>query len=127
MSPGTTVTDFIDAIERMDVAGAVALAADDISYENMPIAPVVGREALTQVLTMFLGSADEVDWRILSQYESGNVVVNERLDRFRIGDGWLELPVAGFFHVDGEGKIAVWRDYFDMGSYQRQLTELTGT
>lgn len=127
MSPGTTVTDFIDAIERMDVAGAVALAADDISYENMPIAPVVGREALTQVLTMFLGSADEVDWRILSQYESGNVVVNERLDRFRIGDGWLELPVAGFFHVDDEGKIAVWRDYFDMGSYQRQLTELTGT
>jgi len=126
MSPAATVTAFIKAIERNDIATAVALAAPEISYENMPISPVVGREGLAQVLQMFLGAANEVEWQIVSQYEVGEIVVNERLDRFQIGDGWLELPVAGFFRIDGDGKIALWRDYFDMGSYQRQMTELTG-
>lgn len=126
MSPAATVTAFIKAIEHKDIAAAVALAAPEISYENMPITPVVGQEGLAQVLEMFLGTANEVEWQIVSQYEVGEIVVNERLDRFQIGDGWLELPVAGFFRVDGDGKIALWRDYFDMGSYQRQMTELTG-
>ena len=126
MSPSATVTAFIKAIERKDIAGAVALAAPEISYENMPISPVVGRDGLAQVLEMFLAAANEVEWQIVSQYEVGEIVVNERLDRFQIGDGWLELPVAGFFRVDGHGRIALWRDYFDMGSYQRQMTELAG-
>lgn len=51
---------------------------------------------------------------------------NERLDRFRIGGGWLELPVAGVFEVDGDGAITLWRDYFDMGTYQRQFATLGG-
>lgn len=126
MTPADTVTAFVNAIERKDIAGAVALTSADISYENMPISPVVGQEGLTQVLDMFLGAANEIEWLVLSQFEVGDTVINERLDRFQIGDGWLELPVAGFFRVDADGKIALWRDYFDMGSYQRQITELTG-
>lgn len=126
MSPERAVTGFIKAIERKDIAAAVAMAAPAISYENMPISPVVGRDGLAQVLEMFLGSAHEVEWQIVSQYEIGDTVINERLDRFQIGDGWLELPIAGFFRVDDNGQIALWRDYFDMGSYQRQFTELTG-
>jgi limonene-1,2-epoxide hydrolase len=76
---------------------------------------------------MFLGGASEVDWVILRQHEFGNVVFNERIDRFRIGDGWLELPLAGVFEVDDDGLITLWRDYFDLASYQRQLAELTGS
>jgi limonene-1,2-epoxide hydrolase len=58
---------------------------------------------------------------------AGNVVVNERLDRFRIGEGWLELPVAGFFEVTDDGRISVWRDYFDMATYTNRLAALTGS
>ena len=124
MSAAETVTEFIKAIERKDVEGAVALTATDISYENMPIDPVVGQEGLAKTLNMFLGSASVVDWQIVSQYAVGSVVFNERLDRFKIGEGWLELPVAGIFHLDDDGKISLWRDYFDMASYQRQMAEL---
>ncbi len=124
MSAAETVTEFIKAIERKDVDGAVALTATDISYENMPIEPVVGQEGLAKTLNMFLGSASEVDWQIVSQYEVGSVVFNERVDRFKIGEGWLELPVAGIFHLDDDGKISLWRDYFDMASYQRQMADL---
>lgn len=125
MTPAETVTAFIEAIERKDVEAAVALASTGISYENMPIDPVVGHEGLATTLNAFLAPAGEVDWQILSQFEIGSTVVNERLDRFQIGDGWLELPIAGVFHIDADGKIALWRDYFDMGSYMRQFAELT--
>ena len=127
MSPEETVTAFIKAIERQDVEAALSYAAPDISYENMPTDPIVGHEGLAATLRMFLGPADTVDWQILSQYEIGSVVINERLDRFKIGDGWLELPIAGVFHIDDNGKIALWRDYFDMGTYQRQLAKLSDT
>jgi len=53
------------------------------------------------------------------------VVLNERLDRFKLAKGWLELPVMGAFEVV-DGKIACWRDYFDMADFQRQLAAHQG-
>jgi limonene-1,2-epoxide hydrolase len=125
VTPTETVNAFIAAIEAKDVAAAVALTAATISYENVPIDPIVGQAGLTQTLKGFLRSADEVEWRILSQWAFGDTVVNERVDRFRIGNGWLELPVAGVFRVNAEGLIELWRDYFDMATYTKQLAELT--
>lgn len=125
MTATDVVTRFLEAIERKDVDAAAALAAEDISYENMPIDPIVGKAGLAGTLRAFLEPASEVDWQILRQVEVDGVVFNERLDRFRIGDGWLELPIAGVFEVNDAGLITLWRDYFDMGSYQRQFAELT--
>ncbi len=126
MSPAETVAAFIAAIEAKDVDAAVALAAADISYENMPTDPIVGHEGLARTLHSFLAPASTVEWRILKQWTFERTVINERLDRFQIGDGWLELPIAGIFEIDDDGKISLWRDYFDMGSYTRQFAKLTG-
>jgi limonene-1,2-epoxide hydrolase len=125
MDADRVVREFIEAVERKDVAAAVAMLAPDVSYENMPITPIVGRDAVAGALEAFLGPADEVDWQILRQESIGSTVFNERNDRFRIGTGWLELPVAGIFEVNAVHQISLWRDYFDLGSYQRQLTDLT--
>ncbi|MAG03332.1 MAG: limonene-1,2-epoxide hydrolase [Acidimicrobiaceae bacterium] len=125
MTPTETVNAFIAAIERKDVEAAVALVSDDVSYENMPMQPIVGPEAMAATLEMFLAPASEVEWPVLRQFEVGNVVVNERLDRFKIGDGWLELPIAGVFEVV-DGRISLWRDYFDMATYTGQMAELAG-
>ncbi|MEX2627319.1 MAG: limonene-1,2-epoxide hydrolase family protein [Ilumatobacteraceae bacterium] len=124
--PASVVTGFIRAIERGDLDAATAHLHPEVSYENMPITPIVGAEAVATALRSFLDPASEVDWRILRQETVGRVVFNERLDRFRIGAGWLELPVAGVFELDGDDRITLWRDYFDLGSFQRQLEELTG-
>ena len=123
--PGAVVARFIAAIEAKDIDAAAELLADDISYENMPVAPIVGRDAVRSTLEGFLQAATAVDWPVARQVVSGSVVINERNDRFQIGSGWLELAVAGFFEVNDDGRISLWRDYFDMGSYVSQLTELS--
>jgi limonene-1,2-epoxide hydrolase len=125
MSPDETVTAFIRAIEAKDVDGAMTLVAPDLSYENVPLQPIVGIDNVAQTLAGFLDGASEVEWQIVGQWASGATVFNERVDRFKIGTGWLEMPVAGVFRIDDAGKIELWRDYFDLATYTRQLTELT--
>jgi limonene-1,2-epoxide hydrolase len=125
MSPVEIVNAFIAAIEAKDVDAAVALADADIRYENMPTDPIVGHAGLAKTLQGFLTPAAAVEWRILDQWSFDRTVINERLDRFQIGDGWLELPIAGIFQISDDGKIVLWRDYFDMATYTRQFGELT--
>jgi limonene-1,2-epoxide hydrolase len=127
IDPGDVVAAFIAAIEAKDIDAAIELLADDVSYENMPMSPIAGKEAVRATLGAFLGSAAQVDWPITRQVVAGNVVINERLDRFQIGNGWLELSIAGFFEVTDQGLISLWRDYFDMSSYTDQLAALTAT
>ena len=123
--PAEVVTRFLSAIEAGDFPAALALVTEDVSYENVPIAPVVGKAAMEATLQGFLGPVSEVDWRVERTITNGRVVVNERVDRFRIGAGWLELPVAGFFDLTADGLISRWRDYFDMETFTRQLAALT--
>ena len=122
MTPSEIVTTFIGAIERSDIDAAVAMTTPDVSYENMPIDPIVGHDGLRATLEMFLAPASEVRWEILTQHEFGSTVMNERLDRFRIGEGWLDLPIAGVFHVTDDGLISLWRDYFDMATFTKGMS-----
>jgi limonene-1,2-epoxide hydrolase len=43
-----------------------------------------------------------------------------RLDRTRAGDKSVDLPRVGVFELEA-GKIKVWRDYFDLATYQKGL------
>ena len=117
------VDAFMAAVERKDITAAVAFLADDVSYENMPMQPIVGAANVDKALHGFLDSASEVEWKIIRQIEQGDVVANERIDRFCIDGSWIALPVAGFFVV-ANGRITVWRDYFDLPSYTNQLAAL---
>jgi limonene-1,2-epoxide hydrolase len=47
--------------------------------------------------------------------------MNERVDRFWLEGGHtIELRVAGVFKVR-DGKISVWRDYFDLQEFNSQM------
>jgi limonene-1,2-epoxide hydrolase len=71
-------------------------------------------------------AADEIDWVILRHVAQGSVVMSERVDRFRVGETWLELPVVGVFELAGE-RIRLWRDYFDLQTYRQQRQALLGS
>jgi limonene-1,2-epoxide hydrolase len=121
MTPGETVTALIKANEARDVDALLALLSDDIVYENVPMNVMNGHDEIRAMLGPFLGSAERVAWEVLEQVETGNVVMNERVDRFWLaGDHKVELRVAGVFKVDGD-KVTLWRDYFDLAEFTGQM------
>lgn len=122
--PTDVVDHFIAAIERHDLEHALTHLTDDCEYDNVPMGKVIGRDAVRATLGPFMAGFEEIVWDVAHQVSTGNldqgVVMNERLDRFRKGDRWLELPVAGLFVVR-HGQIALWRDYFDRDQLLQQM------
>ena len=122
MSSGEIVTALIRANEARDVDAILALCTSDIEYENVPMSVMRGHAEIRAMLGPFLGSAERVEWEVLAQVEQGDLVMNERVDRFWLpGDVTVELRVAGIFQVR-DGLVALWRDYFDLASFTEQMS-----
>jgi limonene-1,2-epoxide hydrolase len=71
-------------------------------------------------LDALLGMASESEWVVHRELANDTTVMNERTDRFHVGDRWLELPVAGVFQIR-DGQIVLWRDYFDLDTIMKQM------
>lgn len=122
MTPGATVTALIRANEARDADAILALLTDDIAYENVPMSVLNGHDEVRSMLGPFLTGAERVEWEVLEQVEQGDVVMNERVDRFWLSaDQKIEIRVAGLFRVR-DGKISVWRDYFDLAAFTEQMS-----
>ena len=123
MTAEETVNAFLAACERVDLAAAIALLADDIRYENVGMNVIEGAAATRQFLEPFLGGCDEVIWEVHHQVADDRVVMNERTDRFRKGDASIGIHLMGVFVVE-DGKITEWRDFFDVAAAGAQLAAL---
>jgi limonene-1,2-epoxide hydrolase len=83
--------------------------------------PLTGRDTIKSFIAGFAGSAEQIDFRVRNIVADGNVVLTERVDVFVMPNGKVELPVMGAFEVR-DGKIAAWRDYFDMKQFMDQMS-----
>ena len=120
MTPEETVNEFVRRILAGDLDGACDLASVDIEYDNVPIGKNVGHQAMKDFLSQMAGIG-EVTFETHRQVSDGRTVMNERTDTFQMGDRRIDLPVAGVFELDGDGRICLWRDYFDYATFERQL------
>lgn len=118
------VRDFIAAWSSLDVDRLVNAFTEDGVYHNMPIQPVSGREALRPFIAAFLKGWESTEWEVLNLAAAGDMVIVERMDRTVVRGRRVDLPCCGVFHVR-DGKIALWRDYFDMATYTRALAAPT--
>jgi len=114
------VRQFIQAWSRLDPKELAGYFTEDGVYHNMPMAPVAGRANIERMIAGFTASWTETQWEILSLVGEGDVVVAERVDRTKAGEKSVGLPCAGVFEME-DGKIKVWRDYFDLATYTRAL------
>jgi limonene-1,2-epoxide hydrolase len=122
------MSDAIDLIRRFcdefakgsSVDEIVAYFTDDAVYHNIPVEPAVGPEAIKAVFSMFTTGVDRMEFKILNIVGEGDVVLTERVDVFVMPNVTIELPVMGTFEVR-DGKIAKWRDYFDLNQYMTQV------
>lgn len=120
MSNAQIVRDFIAAWSRLDADELAGWFTEDGIYHNMPIAPVQGQAALRAFIGNFLKGWTETDWEVLTLVASGDTVIAERVDRTMVNGKKVDLPCCGVFELR-DGKIAAWRDYFDMGTYVKAL------
>ena len=116
--PEAMVREFCATCEQRDVETLLDYFTDDAVYHNMPMEAVTGKNGIREILNMFI-PAEDVEIEILRIAARGNVVFTERIDRMTIGGKRVVLPCAGVFEIR-DGKIAAWRDYFDLATWQRQ-------
>jgi limonene-1,2-epoxide hydrolase len=119
-SPIEVVQTFLAANCAKDLARCSSLMSDDIVYHNVPFPPDRGRAAAERRLRSFFRMPGPFDIRIHHIAERGGVVLTERTDS--VHGPWLDMDfwVCGTFEVR-DGKIALWRDYFDLGSFALKL------
>lgn len=110
------VGDFLHAWENKDFDGVVGALSPDIFYHNIPLEPVVGADDMRTFVTGLMGAFQALEFKNTHLFSAGDRVYSERYDCFDFnGDGMtMDLPVVGFFEIDGAGKITSWRDYFDL-------------
>jgi limonene-1,2-epoxide hydrolase len=113
MSPQETVRAFLSAASARDYDTALPLLAEDVEYQNMPLPPVHGRKAVHETLEALMSMCTGAEWITHREVAVGDLVMNERTDRFELHGRWADLPVMGTFVVR-DGRILLWRDYFDL-------------
>lgn len=114
------VSEFIIAWSRMNPDELIEYFSEDGIYHNMPTEPVQGREKLRAFIANFLRGWNSTNWDVLNLISRDDVVIAERLDRTVVGQTPVDLPCCGVFQLQ-DGKIKVWRDYFDLATYTRAL------
>jgi limonene-1,2-epoxide hydrolase len=110
-----------------DNIGTTELAAfftDDAVYHNVPMAPIIGREAIANNIASFIRPGapgiESIQFRVINIAANGRVVMTERVDVFKLPHKSFELPVMGTFEVN-DGKISAWRDYYDQNQFNSRM------
>ena len=111
---------FMAAAAAKDYDAALDLLTDDIEYQNMMLPPVRGKAAVRETLDALLALCTGSEWVVHREVATGDLVMNERTDRFELGGKWVDLPVAGVFELR-DGRIARWRDYFDLATIMNEM------
>jgi len=120
--PEQIIRDFCAAFANLDPDEVTGYFGSDHTYHNMPGPPAVGGAAVRATVEGFLGRWSKTDRQVLNIAVNGNVVFAERLDVTDEGDKHVDLPCNGVSELDDDGKITVWRDYFDAATYARAMT-----
>ena len=124
MSLNTDVIDaFIAAFNKSDIEEIMSFFTPDAVYTNIPIDPPNdGPEMIRKAIEGFIAMSQSIEFIVhhSSENEKTGVVMNERTDRFQIGEKTVAARVMGVFELEG-GKIKAWRDYFDLAEFQTQF------
>lgn len=115
-----TIRSFLAAWSRMDAEELAGYFTEAGCYHNMPLDPVAGRENVRDFIAAFLDTWTATDWEIVNIVAAGSVVIAERVDRTKTTAGDVDLPCVGVFEMEN-GRIKVWRDYFDMATYTNAM------
>ncbi|HEB90245.1 MAG TPA: nuclear transport factor 2 family protein [Deltaproteobacteria bacterium] len=117
MTHKETIHRFFEDLERVDFDAVASHCASDCRYEDVPVgeaATAVGPSAIAAKLRGGLGDLEALVTTIHEIVEDGDTVLVERTEVWHHPTGErASLPVMAVFKFE-DGKIKLWRDYWDM-------------
>jgi limonene-1,2-epoxide hydrolase len=115
-SAESVVRTFLAAWRRSDVDELVSFFSDDAVYTDGPRGVHRGIDAIRKELGAMVKMVPSTAVDIKNLVANGGTVMVERVDTFEIAGTPLDLEVAAVFEVNANGRIARWRDYYDVKS-----------
>ncbi len=116
------VRSLIERMNANDNEAVLASFADNASYRvNAWNEPLVGVDAITQDFERQHALWGDLRIELVNLASTDKVVFTERIDTVHMMGRDIEIHVAGVFEADDRGRIASWRDYFDMKEIESQL------
>jgi limonene-1,2-epoxide hydrolase len=121
----SVVRKFFATWPRCDVDEMVSFFADGAIYTDGPRGTYRGIEAIKAELQSMaqLVPSTRADGKAL--IVSGDTVMVERVDIFEMQGKSFDVEIAGVFEINGDGRIARWRDYYDMRSLEERVAAST--
>lgn len=114
-----TVEVFLAALQDQDIDAAGAVLDEHLVYQNVGFPTIRGRARAMKLFRSMEGRAGfEVKTHRIAV--NGSTVLTERTDALVFGRVRLQFWVCGVFEVT-DGRITLWRDYFDMFDFTKAL------
>jgi limonene-1,2-epoxide hydrolase len=115
-----TVLAFWGAWAARDEAAIMSFFDCNAIYHNIPVAPIVGLDAIKTSVEGFLQIFTKINIVTVSMASANGVVHTQRMDNFMVVNGnTVALPVAGTLAIKN-GLITEWNDYFDLATFESQ-------
>ena len=116
------VVDFFNAFGRLDLEAALSYLTEDCLHDDKPVGLHEGKAAIREFFAPQMGDLESFRAEMKDSMTVGNLVMNERVDYVGLKNGkTAAIPIMAAFEIR-EGKIAVWRDYYDMATFQKQIS-----
>lgn len=116
------ILQFMQDLTTNDADRLINYFAEDGMYQNMPLAPAYGREAVHATLAGLFGvmSIDAVETFHIAS--ANGFVYTERVDVLTALPTGKTYPlgILGVFQLR-DGKIVGWRDYFDLREFEEAV------
>ena len=117
------ISELFAAWTRLNLDEVMSYFAEDAVWDNVPMSPATGKQAIREMTHGFMKDMSAFSVKILKSLHEGNVVFDSRVDTITMKSGKkAEVPIAGMFELDDAGKVKVWRDYFDLATFTRQIS-----
>jgi limonene-1,2-epoxide hydrolase len=111
----------IRAFEARDIDSVSALLADDIRLEDVPLGAHVGKHAAVEKITDFFGKASAYRWERHRVVTQDDTAIVERTSHIALGGKEIKLPMLVILEFDANGKLSLFKDYFDLKTLEQQL------
>ena len=114
-----TVEVLLSSLQAQDADGAGAVLDDNLVYQNVGFPTIRGRARAVKLFRAMEGRLG-FEVKIHRIAVNGSSVLTERTDVLVFGPVRLQFWVCGVFEVS-DGRITLWRDYFDMWDMSKGL------